>query len=82
MQNSHLSCITNQTDITHRSVFELIHSEDRDELIHQMRWNSMIPSGGAQAAASATACEPADVDGLACKQPSQMSLREILNSGE
>nr|CAH7757950.1 unnamed protein product [Callosobruchus chinensis] len=37
-----------QSDIVHQSVYELVHSEDREELQRQLMWNSFLPaeSGG------------------------------------
>lgn len=32
-----------KSDICHQSVYELVHSEDREELLQQLKWNSMIP---------------------------------------
>ena len=31
-----------QSDVVHQSVFELVHSEDRDELQRQLFWNSYL----------------------------------------
>lgn len=31
-----------KSDICHQSVYELVHSEDRDELTQQLRWNSAL----------------------------------------
>lgn len=39
-----------QSDIVHQSVYELVHSEDREELQRQLLWNSFLP--GECAAAS------------------------------
>lgn len=33
-----------QSDIVHQSVYELVHSEDREELQRQLMWNSAIPT--------------------------------------
>ncbi|CAM1329973.1 AHR (predicted) [Pycnogonum litorale] len=33
-----------QSDIVHQSVYELVHSEDREELQRQLMWNSHLPS--------------------------------------
>lgn len=33
-----------QSDIVHQSVYELVHSEDRQELQRQLMWNSHLPS--------------------------------------
>ncbi|XP_044574637.1 neuronal PAS domain-containing protein 2 isoform X3 [Cotesia glomerata] len=33
-----------QSDIVHQSVYELVHSEDREELQRQLMWNSFLPS--------------------------------------
>ncbi|KAJ2954630.1 hypothetical protein O0L34_g2924 [Tuta absoluta] len=33
-----------QSDIVHQSVYELVHSEDREELQRQLLWNSFLPS--------------------------------------
>ena len=33
-----------KSDIIHQSVFELIHSEDRDEFKKQLAWNSKLPA--------------------------------------
>ncbi|XP_050441428.1 aryl hydrocarbon receptor protein 1 isoform X1 [Adelges cooleyi] len=33
-----------QSDIVHQSVYELVHSEDREELQRQLMWNSALPS--------------------------------------
>lgn len=32
-----------QSDICHQSVYELVHSEDREELMQQLKWDSMLP---------------------------------------
>lgn len=32
-----------QSDIVHQSVYELVHSEDREELQRQLMWNSYLP---------------------------------------
>ncbi|XP_065169345.1 aryl hydrocarbon receptor protein 1 isoform X2 [Atheta coriaria] len=32
-----------QSDIVHQSVYELVHSEDREELQKQLMWNSFLP---------------------------------------
>lgn len=31
-----------QSDIVHQSVYELVHSEDREELQRQLMWNSFL----------------------------------------
>ncbi|XP_031633616.1 aryl hydrocarbon receptor protein 1 isoform X3 [Contarinia nasturtii] len=36
-----------QSDIVHQSVYELVHSEDREELQRQLLWNSFLPSDAA-----------------------------------
>ncbi|XP_028968862.1 aryl hydrocarbon receptor [Galendromus occidentalis] len=33
-----------QSDICHQSVFELVHSEDRDDLLRYLMWNSQLPA--------------------------------------
>jgi hypothetical protein len=33
-----------QSDIIHQSVYELVHSEDREELQRQLLWNSFLPA--------------------------------------
>lgn len=33
-----------QSDIIHQSVYELVHSEDREELQKQLLWNSFLPA--------------------------------------
>ena len=33
-----------QSDIVHQSVYELVHSEDREELQRQLMWNSHLTS--------------------------------------
>lgn len=33
-----------QSDIVHQSVYELVHSEDREELQKQLMWNSFLPA--------------------------------------
>lgn len=33
-----------QSDIIHQSVYELVHSEDREELQKQLMWNSFLPT--------------------------------------
>ncbi|XP_076373377.1 uncharacterized protein LOC143258390 isoform X2 [Tachypleus tridentatus] len=33
-----------QSDICHQSVYELVHSEDREELQRQLMWNSQLPA--------------------------------------
>ncbi|KAL1509654.1 hypothetical protein ABEB36_004360 [Hypothenemus hampei] len=33
-----------QSDIVHQSVYELVHSEDREELQRQLMWSSFLPS--------------------------------------
>lgn len=36
-----------QSDIVHQSVYELVHSEDREELQRQLMWNSFLsPESG------------------------------------
>jgi hypothetical protein len=43
-----IACIKNkflclcQSDVVHQSVYELVHSEDREELQRQLHWNSFI----------------------------------------
>jgi hypothetical protein len=32
-----------QSDIVHQSVYELVHSEDREELQRQLMWNAFCP---------------------------------------
>lgn len=32
-----------QSDVVHQSVYELVHSEDREELQRQLTWNSQLP---------------------------------------
>ena len=34
-----------QSDVIHQSVYELVHSEDREELQRQLGWNSFMGSG-------------------------------------
>ncbi|XP_034937835.1 aryl hydrocarbon receptor protein 1 [Chelonus insularis] len=36
-----------QSDIVHQSVYELVHSEDREELQRQLMWNSFLPTENA-----------------------------------
>ncbi|CAB0016303.1 unnamed protein product [Nesidiocoris tenuis] len=36
-----------QSDIVHQSVYELVHSEDREELQRQLMWNSFLPQESA-----------------------------------
>ena len=36
------SLILFQSDVVHQSVFELVHSEDREELQRQLVWNSFL----------------------------------------
>lgn len=36
-----------QSDIVHQSVYELVHSEDREELQRQLLWNSFLPADAA-----------------------------------
>lgn len=36
-------CVFIQSDIVHQSVYELVHSEDREELQRQLMWNSFLP---------------------------------------
>lgn len=36
-------CFYLQSDIVHQSVYELVHSEDREELQRQLMWNSFLP---------------------------------------
>lgn len=36
--------ISFQSDIVHQSVYELVHSEDREELQRQLMWNSHLTS--------------------------------------
>ncbi|XP_023290698.1 aryl hydrocarbon receptor isoform X2 [Orussus abietinus] len=36
-----------QSDIVHQSVYELVHSEDREELQRQLIWNSFLPTDSA-----------------------------------
>uniref|UniRef100_A0A8D8L0L1 Aryl hydrocarbon receptor n=1 Tax=Culex pipiens TaxID=7175 RepID=A0A8D8L0L1_CULPI len=33
-----------QSDIVHQSVYELVHSEDREELQRQLLWNTFLPT--------------------------------------
>lgn len=33
-----------QSDICHQSVYELVHSEDREELQRHLMWNSHLPA--------------------------------------
>ena len=33
-----------QSDVVHQSVYELVHSEDREELQRQLTWNSQLAS--------------------------------------
>lgn len=35
-------CSLFQSDICHQSVYELVHSEDREELQRQLMWNSAL----------------------------------------
>mgnify|MGYP003555899487 CR=1 FL=1 len=35
--------LSSQSDIVHQSVYELVHSEDREELQRQLMWNSFLP---------------------------------------
>ena len=38
------SCLVSlQSDIVHQSVYELVHSEDREELQRQLMWNAFLP---------------------------------------
>ncbi|XP_077290277.1 uncharacterized protein LOC143914060 [Arctopsyche grandis] len=46
-----------QSDIVHQSVYELVHSEDREELQRQLMWNSFLPADR-QAASLAEALRP------------------------
>lgn len=46
-----------QSDIVHQSVYELVHSEDREELQRQLMWNSFLPAER-QAASLAEALRP------------------------
>ncbi|XP_049846591.1 circadian locomoter output cycles protein kaput [Schistocerca gregaria] len=39
-----------QSDIVHQSVYELVHSEDREELQRQLMWNSFLPPESASMA--------------------------------
>ncbi|XP_067013503.2 aryl hydrocarbon receptor protein 1 [Anabrus simplex] len=39
-----------QSDIVHQSVYELVHSEDREELQRQLMWNSFLPPESANIA--------------------------------
>ncbi|KAG8261784.1 hypothetical protein J6590_066315 [Homalodisca vitripennis] len=36
-----------KSDIVHQSVYELVHSEDREELQRQLMWNSFLPAESA-----------------------------------
>ena len=38
-----------QSDVIHQSVYELVHSEDREELQRQLLWNSLLPADQASA---------------------------------
>lgn len=38
-----LNILLFQSDIVHQSVYELVHSEDREELQRQILWNSFLP---------------------------------------
>jgi hypothetical protein len=40
----HKLCCVFQSDIVHQSVYELVHSEDREELQRQLLWNSFLPA--------------------------------------
>ncbi len=40
--NKKLSFCVCQSDVVHQSVYELVHSEDREELQRQLHWNSFI----------------------------------------
>ena len=37
-----LFCFLKQSDVVHQSVYELVHSEDREELQRQLTWNSQL----------------------------------------
>lgn len=39
--------LSSQSDIVHQSVYELVHSEDREELQRQLMWNSFLPAESA-----------------------------------
>lgn len=41
---SSLLLLSFQSDIVHQSVYELVHSEDREELQRQLLWNSFLPA--------------------------------------
>lgn len=45
---SNLPCLPPQSDIVHQSVYELVHSEDREELQRQLMWNSHLPPDQSQ----------------------------------
>ena len=35
-------CVCDQSDVVHQSVYELVHSEDREELQRQLTWSSQL----------------------------------------
>lgn len=41
---NHFYHLRSQSDIVHQSVYELVHSEDREELQRQLLWNSFLPA--------------------------------------
>lgn len=81
--NNNYPLLPFQSDIVHQSVYELVHSEDREELQRQLLWNSFITAGsgngntqhqhqtspGAQQQQHQTASD---------QQQQQMSLQEVL----
>lgn len=77
-----------QSDICHQSVYELVHSEDREELMQQLKWSSLIPQQQQQGASLTNGTEPqvgavaGNGEQAAAKQAAQMSIQEILSSRE
>ena len=47
-----------QSDIVHQSVYELVHSEDREELQRQLTWNAFLPTELSSASMNETLHNP------------------------
>lgn len=59
----------------------MVHSEDREELMQQLKWDLLIPQQNQSTTANnKSSVEDQSTSGKASKSASQMSLQEILNS--
>lgn len=63
-----------QSDIVHQSVYELVHSEDREELQRQLLWNSFITGSGPNSQQH----QSSPGGHQASDQQQQMGLQEVL----